>query len=276
MTTSVGQERVKDLENLFLFAESKIINNYSFQLGKHRARKGFVFQYTGAAHGLVRSILELLKTTQTNSATILLRTIFEVYVRLVYLFCAKGQQNVLKGAIESFRGKINGTKNLEKFLNDNPHFKGVIDVPALIHMIPEWEKYKKRAENMFAKRYGTNNYEMPKTLKGIVKEIDEWNNITHPSKNNKNNLMWNYLTVYWLWSLNVHLDMDGLNSYMENGSNGWQFLIEGHPDEVEKIAVTTYALYFNILKIFSDQFGVPTITELKPYKERLKSSVKRP
>ncbi len=271
MSNNENQKPVDTLNELICFAERKL-SDYHFELSKHQTRKGLVFQYMGAAHGLMRPILNLLQDerSQTHAATILVRTLFEINVRLIYLFCSKGHQNVIKGFRESFRKKISSTKEWEMFITNNQQFADTLDIKLLTAEIPNWTKFQVRIEKIFTKRYGHENYNWPRTLKDMVREIDNWNSQLKPNRRNKNDLMWSYLTIYGYWSQIVHLDLDGLNRYMNKTTGGYELMIHGDPDDVDRLAITAFLHYLHILDIFSLQFGIPTREELKPLKEKMK------
>lgn len=265
---------LSDLQELVTFGESKL-GSHTFSLSEHRTRKVLVFQYTGAAHGLMQPFIDLCTAKRTSGATILIRSLFEVYVRLIFIFCEKGQQNVVKGIRESFRKKAQSTKDWDKFLHDNPNLGKGFDIARLMKEVPNWEKYQKKAEKIFNQRYGHSDYKWP-SLNKMVEQIDNWNNLHHPAKRHKNNLTWTYLTVYGLWSQLVHLDFDGLNSLMKPASGGgFEFMFEGHPEDVDKLCISAYAFYFKILDIFSNQFGTPTRSDLKQYRDVMKSYNKK-
>lgn len=267
---------LEELRRLVDFATEKL-SGYDFHIGKHKTRKGFLFQYMGAAHGLVRSVLNLLSSDQqeTHAATILVRTLFEINVRVVYLFCSQGQQNVLKVARESYNNKIKTINKWETFLNANPHFKKGFSIDDMVAEVPSWQKIKTKIEKLFVKRYAHTSYDLPPNFHKVVEEVDAWNNYRQPNRKNKNSLTWNYLTVYRHLSQIVHLDIDGLNRYVNKTTGGYELMIYGDPDDMERLAITAYAFYFNVLDIFSRQFGTPTREELKPFRVVLKKFSKK-
>lgn len=268
-TTTRVKTSIEELQDLVAFGASKL-SGHVFPFDKHRTRKGLVFQYMGVTQGLVEPIADLCNDRKTTAATMLVRSLFEVYVTVIYLFCGPGHQNVVRGMRKTYLEKVKSTKKWDTFLEGNPHLRKGFDIAALMKVVPKWEKYQKRTEKIFLKRYNHSSYSWP-NFADMVKEIDDWNNVHHFSKTHHNNLTWTHLTVYSYWSRFVHMDFEALNALMKPVSGGFELMINGDPDDAEKLCISAYGFYFKILDIFSNQFGTPSRAELRPYRDTLKA-----
>lgn len=86
----------------------------------------------------------------------------------------------------------------------------------------------------------------------------------------KTRLEWWHLTIYWYLSNLTHLGATGLDSFFSKDPDGQMFVnASGKPEDIKRIAIGTYATYYQFLRIFGQHFKVIDADELKEFKNKL-------
>ncbi len=87
---------------------------------------------------------------------------------------------------------------------------------------------------------------------------------------------WQYLLIYKYFSGITHIDARYLNAmYVQYDRQGISISKHGQLNDVEMIAVTTYAYLLDMAVIFGRQFGLPNAGSLKQYTNTLKELQQR-
>lgn len=269
MLTEKQQKVLKELEELLEFGFTKI-SGIEVHLLKMRLKKGLVYFMTGAVHSYSDAILRLIREGKTAAANVILRSLIESYINLNYILLGRSELNALRFIIEDSVNRRKLGKDIKSFLEKNPSFETsmgrVMDDPKA------WDRFiKERQDEIdFVKR--KRKLKRLRNLPDLKQRAIEVDKVV-----GKPTLEWWYLTIYWLFSHYSHLKARGLNAFLvkRRDASGYLFNLNGNLEDIEKIVVTTYAIYISFLMEMSKRFGVPTAVELKPYKQIFKSYSRR-
>ena len=261
---------VKELELLLDFGYSKISNGH-FDL-KMRSRKTVLFMMTGVVQSYSGAVLSLLKNGQTNGAEVLLRPIVETFINLNYIFIYGSEKNALRFIFEDEYDRRKLGNKIKKFLEKYPTYKtnfDHMDTPA------DWDKYIKERNKSIKKlntinkrKYGEELKELPSLYDRAV-AVDN-DNIARTGKL-KNSLEWWYVTMYWLFSGITHITPREMNGFIKReDTGGYTFITDGNLNSVERVAITTFTLYYEFLRLMAKQFKLFPLVELIPFKKVIK------
>ena len=81
--------------------------------------------------------------------------------------------------------------------------------------------------------------------------------------------------MYWYFSNLTHLGAKGLDSFFSKDPNG-QVVVSaiGKPEDIKRIALTTYDFYYRFLSFFCKQFNVTDSGELTEFRNKFGGLVK--
>lgn len=264
------KELVEKLENLLNFGYSKIsLGNYTLKM---RSRKTILFMMTGVIQSYSGSVLTLLKNGQTNGAEVLLRPMVETFINLNYIFTGRSIENTIRFIADDEYDRRRLGKKVKEFLEKYPGYKTNFD-----HMDTpnDWSKYiekrdkaLKKINSVYVRRYRKQLKELPSLLDRAI-AVD--NDIKIRTGKLKNSLEWWYITIYWLFSSLTHQTPRGLNSFIKKEAVGYTFITDGDLDSIERIAITTFCLYYDFLRFMAKQFKLFPLKQLVPYKEVIRN-----
>lgn len=259
---------VEELQKLLDFGYLKVSKG-NFDLKRMRSRKSLLFMMTGVVQSYSGSILSLLKNGQTNGAEVLLRPIVETFINLNYIFIFRSERNALRFIFDDEYDRRKLGNKIKKFLENHSSYKTNFDhmeTPA------DWEKYIKERNKALKKLNTINKRKYHEELKELPSLYDravavDKDTLTRTGKL-KNSLEWWYITMYWLFSGITHVTPRGMNSFIKKEDNGgYTFITDGKLESVERIAVTTFSLYYQFLRLMAKQFKLFPLSELTPFKE---------
>jgi hypothetical protein len=244
-------EIINDLSMLLDFG-GEIIQSYKFDKNL-RLRKVLLVAMIAAIHNYSEGINVLLKERRTNSIEVLLRPLIETTINCSYVFATRNLDNAKKFYVGDLRDKQNEYKQVKEYLLKYPNLEVFPEIKTR-----DWDKDIKEHEKAIRKILGKKH----KAIHGLpnLRQRAESVDLEHDKlkkKILKNRLEWWYLTIYSYMSKVTHLSPRGLDTFYKIDSFGnIQILLSGNPDNVNRTAITTYALYFNILSIFAKQFNL--------------------
>jgi hypothetical protein len=243
------ENRLSWLEKLLAFGEAEV-KKIDIPEADKDLRFPLLFSNTLAVQRLAHSVTALVKDGAVEGVPPILRSMVEAFINTKYLMDDVSQMRARAYILDDHTSRI-------KFINKV--LESQRDAKFLGKPLTEWRALKNEltAEiREWKRRYGEGNL--------------NWLNLWERARRIKEESM--YLTVYWLFSQEVHVTSRGTSKFVKEDENG-NIVFVHNPDvsdDVEKYLLTCFSLYLIFLKLCSQYFGIPIGESLEPFDEALK------
>lgn len=249
---------VNELENLINLGHkqiekyAKVPHTKDAKKDLHRAT---LLQNVGIAHHLTIGIVAVAKKGSPEVGIILLRTLLEVSINVIY-----------------FSADKSGKRARSFYLSAEKKRRGVIiSWLKFIDKYPEYEKKlksKKELEN-FLKQLNSDIASIEKSfgklhfpnLRARAEKTDKL------KKKPDNEFM--YITVYKHFCDFAHMSATGLHILLEKSEDAVTFLVQPHNKGLEMLLFSACGLYIGFLEAFNEQYSLPSNKKLKKSAQRI-------
>lgn len=257
---------LSELKKLLDFGYDKFSKKeYSMKM---RPRKTILFSMMGAMHNYAEGIHYLLLEARTNSAEVLFRPMLETLINLAYVYVGRNESKAVIFLLDDLYDKKKTAGKFRRFIKAHPRFKTSF---GKMESAEDWDNFISDREKEIEKitkhyRYATRG------LPNLRQRAEIYDKSREPKykRELKNRLEWWYLTAYWYFSNLTHLGPTGLDSFFSKNPNGQLFVdVSGKPEDIKRIAIITYATYYQFLWSFNKNFKVVNSEELKEFKNKL-------
>lgn len=251
--TSKENNRLTWLEKLLAFGEAEI-RRIGVPASNRDLRWPLLLSNTIAVQQLARSAVVLAKDKEVLGIPSLLRSMAEGFINIKYVIADNSQMRARAHILDDHTSRIKLCNKVLSSQSGRSDFLG--------KSLKEWKALRDQlvdeAEEL-RQQHGQNNL--------------NWLNLWERARGAKEEAT--YLTVFWLFSQDVHLTSRGTSKFVEEDEHGNLTFIHNPPlaDDVARYLLTCYSLYLMFLKFCSDHFRIPTAPSLEPFEERLKSLV---
>lgn len=267
--TAEQQKYVQELAEVLDFGHGEL-SKTNFTMDKIKTRNRIMLAMFVAAHNYTESIYVLAKEARTHGCDVLLRALFENWINAKYIFCSTNYEKPARFILNGEYELLNTLQQLKKYRNDYP-LRDTSQAAITDKWLNDTIKKLERNITILGQKYP--NIKRSGSVRTRSKAVDDYNyakgrKVVQP-------LEWNYLLIYKHLCETSHLTVRGLNSFIEKTTTGYNVQLSGDANEVEKVVVSAHAWYLDTLNMFSQQFGIPTRKDIKPYLDKLKSYHKK-
>ena len=269
MELSDKQKKVlKDLGELLTFGYS-ILASTEIKISQ-RLKRVMLFHIMGTTQSYAEAVLKLIRPENIydKSAEVLMRSLIESFINLNYMYCGRDEKNVRNFIMDEIAEKIKFSNRYKNFLTRHPSW--TIEF-GHIKTITDWQAFDSNLTKQIdkiSKRYKQNF----KSLNLIDRAIAIDKHLESGGKLTKSNsLEYYYVTYYSYFSDVAHLGGNGLSRFFNQDE--WKFDIDGKPEDMERVALITYQLYYVILRFFAKKFGVYDKNKFSKYEKVSRSLV---
>lgn len=248
---------LQNIEELLDFINREL-SNCPLDYRNIRGKKKFLYLAYGDLFTKASGALTLLKESRTIACNIVLRSIIEVYINIEYVFADRSDNNLLQLYIDdSIELKKLGNK-ISSFFHRNPDHKFFTDTDER-NSTAYWNNFVMNVNSDIEK---TKKIKRKEAIKPLPHLIDR---AIYIDKVRSTKIEWLYITLYWLFSLDAHGTVRGLDGHLIRREDGLFFELEGDINDIEKEAVMIFMVLYLISEKFFDKFALDK-TNLKPFK----------
>lgn len=265
---------IKQFKDLLIYGYSKM-QVIDLNWKKTRLKKKILYLIMGAAQSYSESILKLVTPFSHSSsvfdkaAEVLIRSLAETLININYIYSVRSEKRARIFVAHSTKDKLDFAVKYKKFMNKYPSWKLAF---ADKKTTSDWDNFiskKKKELKQVEKKYGqiTN---MPK-IRNCAELADKYLNKTG-KLNKKNSLESFYVNYYKFFSQMAHLTFPGLERFLNIEIMSIE--IDGKPEDMERIILIAYQIYFVLLVFFMKKFDFYSISEFEKFKKISKSLLK--
>lgn len=201
----------------------------------------------------VKSVNLLLGRARTASAEIILRSLFESFVNMKFIFLNEAE-NAHKYILDADLAVKEQARKMLKYRKKNPHRSDQVGnltdmrLHEMIHKRQEMiGQYVVKHSLSVKNREG-----LPSVFKRLV-AIDD-----SGTDSDGDSFQWMYLTAYWLLSEQAHVSYAALKEFVGTNDDNSRvaFMLDGTKGGFDRVSDVTYALYVDMLTIVNANFQV--------------------
>lgn len=233
---------------------------------KFRPRKRLLYTFMVSTHNYAEGIHCLLKEARTQSSEVLLRSLIESTINLAFVFIGRNESHAVRFLLEDEHDRKALGSKLSRFLNKYPY---LINTNNDMFNPTHWTTFMNNRDieiNKISRKYRYSLGRLPDLRQRAV-SVDSWEE-NKIGKSLPVRLEWVYLTMYWLFSLSTHLVARAENSFFDIDTSGNVTIdLSGRPEDVAKVSMTAYSIYYNALRIYGTKFGLFKIRDIKKFKD---------
>jgi len=208
---------------------------------KHSHLQNFLLFSFIPIHNYSEAILTLCKNSRPHASNVLLRSIFEAYMNIMYVKSTDTEKRLALFAKGSFKGREKLLKRFTELSILYPHLKDKYAILEKDNLISHKEFVDKhiQAIDLGNDLNEDDNYE--EQLLERIKQIDK-----EAPKDKAGMNEFNYRTMYSLLSQYTHLSPWGLELFIKQGSKSIIYTL-GQDVGGDEIIGQTYLFYFELL-----------------------------
>lgn len=260
--TDKQKQLLQDLTEILEFGYTEL-SKRSYPL-KLRPRKTILISMMAAMQNYAEGILCLLKEGRTNSAELVVRSMVESFINLAYIYVGRNERNAVIFLLDDVHDRKRLGERIKKFLTDFPSYKTSFDS---MKTPEEWDNFiaeRLKEISQIGKKYPYTLTQLP-DLRQRAQAHDRIQERKH-KRELKTRLEWWYLTMYWYFSTLSHLGIRGLNTFFDVQNGQVYINASGRPEDMERIIVASYSIYYQFLRTFAKQFNLFDLKLLEKYK----------
>src|SRR5680860_245449 len=232
------KEYLKELKDILKLGKSLFKNS---QIGAYSKsyKKNFIFFTFVVIHNYSEAIYILCKNSRPHASYVLLRSIFEAYVNMLYFTNTNSNLPLAKYVILDFKERIKTLNNFKEFIKKYPSWKDKYEITNLSNLD---NLISKQNKNIEAVKKGNKFYRTTKIEKLLRERAKAYDQKTR----NKGELEFNYILIYKYFSLFTHLTPTGIEHFLKKERGKTKYEISQAKD-VEPIIATTFGFYKRLL-----------------------------
>lgn len=236
-----------------------VMKRVTLNMTKMRFKKQLLYLHMGAIQSFSEAILRLVESRPIydKAAEVLMRTIIELYINLSFIYAGRTQQNAFIFLVDSNQDRIDFAQKHQGFWKKYPKWKLAFGDKILQQ--DDWNKFineKEKELKNLSKKY---KYKLPKKIPNIRERAIIFDNylIKIGQMKEHKSMEKNYVLFYKYFSQIAHLTISGLDRFVTTNKDGSMLMVvDGKPEDIERIVVVTHQWYLGLLKFFSKQFDV--------------------
>lgn len=266
LLTEKEEKLLGQFRELLEFGAKIFENHLKIDTNSRDFKKNFISFYFGAIHNYSESIYVLCKDSRPHAATVILRSVLEAFINVIYLMNTNSNLKIAKFAISDFEERIKVLKQFKVFVAKFPKWEGKDNLTTtkdLDNMIAFNQKHKEGIEK------GNRFYKSTKILKDLRARAEAYDKKTKK----EGNWEFNYLLVYKYFSNFTHLSISGIEGFF-NKEDGDEHFDLGQSKGVESHLAMCFGIYLALLSNIKKRGYVPKITSLKLFNQQINKMYK--
>ncbi len=245
MKLTKKQERwIKELEELWNFFEARL---KGYNLKTDDLRLKLLLALMVAAHRLIRGFIAQLKGGSNDNLQSKLRTLTEAFINVKYILSGENDFRAKAFILDSKKMRV---RTLDKIIMLMEQEKA----PSMA-AINSLESYKELTESLKQEvsedenRLGEKNAKWPSIEKRAkIAGLEEY-----------------YLTVFYFFSQDNHMSVDGLFRFLKEVNGVTVFTTELDLSDLDQEIQSAYVYYLQFIILCSQNLGFPTEEELQRF-----------
>lgn len=275
---SISEQTQLLLENFqkLLYYGNHKIDTVKLERSRVRLKKQVLYFIMCGVQSYSESIHKLICPPRIydKAAEVLMRSLVEVFINLNYINACKTQKNALIFIADSISERIDFAHKYQGFMSKYPSWNipfGNIKNPN------DWNSFIKQKEKEISEGEKKFKIKLPKKLPDIRARavIFDDHLKSHKKLTRKKSLEYYYVAYYKFFSQIAHLTMPGLERFLIEDNNGLHLNIDGKSEDIDRVAMISYQLYFVVLRFFLKQFSAYNKSEFVEFEEYSKNMLKK-
>jgi len=264
---------IKEYQVLLIFGYSKI-GKIQLDLNKTRMRKKVLYFLMGAMQSFSESILKLSSSIPVyeRASESLLRSQFELLLNIRYIYSSRSEVNARYFFSDMLMESIKFANKHKQLWLEHPDWNlkfGNIQKPS------DWDNFVQRNLKIIQKyrsKYKDCQIKQMPKLYERVQKIDNY--LMRIGKlNEKTSAKKQYIYYYHYFSQSTHLNMSGLQTFLQGKGGVNIFNIDSKPEDIEKPLSVSYCAYFDSLVFFTKVFNIYNKIEFSRFKHFIKKEI---
>jgi len=266
LLTKKEEKILEQLRILLEFGSEIFIKYLQTSIGDGNYKKSFISFYFGAIHNYTESIYILCKNSRPHSATVLMRSVFEAFINVLYLTNTNSNLKIAKYTISDFEERIKVINQFKRFVAKYPDWENKYQMTNLKNLDSLIDRNKKHKE---AIERGNKFYKTTTIESDLRKRAEAYD------KKVKGNGVWefNYILIYKYFSTYTHLTVTGIENFVKQEDDKTLFDI-GQSEGVKEHLITTYSIYIALLYNIKKRKFIPGNIDLNKFIRQLKQMQK--
>lgn len=242
----------------------RIFNDYLFNQSTNKKdyKREFIIFHFGAIHNYSDSIYILCKNSKPHSAIVLLRSILEAFINMVYFVNTNSNLKIAKYAIDDLKNNGRTLKQFKNFIAKYPTYKNKYSMTTESNIDSLIIKNQNLVQAFEA---GNKFYRSTKIEPDLRKRAEAYDK----KVNKPGELELDYLLVYKYFCSFAHISVSGLNNFVKETSSGLKFDITKAKD-TEPTLVTTFMIYVTMLNYLKKRRYIPQKIKLTKFNKQIK------
>jgi|GEM_PF-5735307 len=264
LLTDQEKEILGYLDDILKFGD-KIFNDYLFDTDEENYKKKFIAFHFGAIHNYSEAIYILCKNKKPQAATVLLRSIFEGFVNMVYFVNTNSNRKIAKYAIEDAEKRLRVLNELKTFVAKYPKWKNKYSMTneneldrLIIFIKKNIQALKLGNKSHLKTKIETKLIEKAKAYDKKIRKDGDWE--------------LNYILFYKFSSTLAHLSLSGIENFLQEGGTRFD---TGGSRGVQPVLVTVFGFYVAMLNYVRNRNYIPNKIKLTKYNKYINKLQKK-
>lgn len=261
LLTKKEKEALVYLKEVLKFGD-KIFHDHLFEVDKGNYKRQFIAFHFGAIHNYSEAIYTLCADSRPHAATVILRSIFEGFLNMIYFVNTNSNLKIAKYAIEDAEDRLKVLKQFKNFVDKYPKWEdkySMTDIANLDRLIIITEN------NLNALKRGNKLYKSTKIKRKLRDKAEAYDR----KINKDGEWEYNYLLFYKFSSSYAHLSLSGMENFVHEGVENSIFDI-GRAKNVMSVLATTFGFYVTMLNYVRNRGYLPKEIKLTKFNKQLK------